>query len=269
MPYNDWKGQRGVIAPLLFYMQRTLLIDAGNTRMKTAILENGHIESIQAVPYGNLSPHQVFKQVLTQHHSSQCVVMVQVLGDDFAQVAKTLCHELNLPLHLVVSEKSAYGVEIAYDMPERYGADRFVGIVSAHALYPQAICIVIDCGTAITIDVVNQAGQHQGGLIYPGIQLCRQSLLQGAKGIGDEAFTVLEDDLLADDTQTAVANGCFYGAVGAIETFCERIRKQTQGTLKCLICGGDGKLLSTYLPETFILREGLLFEGLKAIANKI
>jgi type III pantothenate kinase len=250
-------------------MQQMLLIDAGNTRIKTAVLDDGHIGEIQAVSYDDLSPEQGFKQLLAQYHAIKAIVMVHVLGDDFAQMANTVCNALNVSLHIVVSEKAAHGVSITYEAPEHYGADRFVGIVAAHALYPQATCVVIDCGTAITVDVVNQRGEHQGGVIYPGIQLCQQSLSRGAKGIRADAFTTLNNDLLANDTQTAVVNGCVYGAIGAIEGFCEKIHKQHSGECKYLICGGDAQLLSTHLSARFILREGLLFDGLNTIANNI
>jgi type III pantothenate kinase len=244
-----------------------LLIDAGNTRMKTAMLDAGHIQPTQAIAYGSETPLSVFKQALNRYSSIDRIIMVHVLGGIFAHSIEALCHDLSVPLQLIASEQSAYGVTIAYASPKRYGADRFVGLVAAHALYPQETCIVIDCGTAITLDVVDAEGKHHGGLIYPGIQLCGQSLSQGAKGVSGEAYTVSEHNLLADNTQTAVANACFYGAIAVIEAFCQRIQMQFQAPVKCLLCGGDAKRFISYLPETFVLRENLLFEGLKVIAE--
>ena len=75
---------------------------------------------------------------------------------------------------LAKPEAFAYGVTNAYAQPEKLGIDRWLGMIACYNLYSSGFCLA-GCGTAITVDVVDSTGQHQGGLISPGLLLMKES----------------------------------------------------------------------------------------------
>jgi len=252
-------------------MPPVLLLDAGNTRLKYSLYQDAQLDPLQALDYADASPLAVFQSLLLQYPSHVPVFIVQVLGEAFAQAVQAWCKQQQRQLHLIETQAEAYGVTIAYDNPKHYGADRFVGIVAAHQYRPDKICMLIDCGTAVTIDVVDQSGMHLGGAIFSGVRLCRQSLLQGTGGLSHasiDASNAVDMSTLATDTSTAIRNGCVQALVGAIKQWHDLMESRFGDELLCVLCGGDAENLSGFLSDKFLTRESILLEGVAYIARQ-
>ena len=118
-------------------------------------------------------------------------------------------------------------------------------MIAAYHHYGGPVCIV-DCGTAITVDVVDAAGQHQGGLIAPGANVLKKSLLEGT---ADIRMTSADDGqrltLLASGTQAAVNNGAYYMCSAMIDRVIADIVARFGENTVLVMTGGDaGNLLS-------------------------
>lgn len=252
-------------------MPPILLLDAGNTRLKYSSYQNEQLSGLKAVDYAGASPLTTFQSLLLEYPSEMPVFMVQVLGESFAQAARAWCQQQGRYLHLVETQSEAYGVKIAYDNPKHYGADRFVGIVAAHHYHPNKVCMLVDCGTAVTIDVVDSLGKHLGGAIFSGVQLCQQSLLQGTKGLSHALandMNVSDVSALATDTSTAVQHGCVQALVGGIKQWYDLMSHRFGDELFCILCGGDAENLSRFLSDKFLTKESILLEGVAFIARQ-
>jgi type III pantothenate kinase len=246
---------------------KTLLIDAGNSRLKWAEASASGFDTFQFISYANQSPVEACRQLLEQFNSQLSIVLVHVLGVAFENQVQQLCCEAECQL-LSVHSENAYGVSLAYSSPKAYGADRFVGIVAAHSLYPEQTCIVVDCGTAITVDTITSDGEHLGGLIFPGLNLSYQSLLTDTKAIQASLESRdLSTGYFAKDTRSAVYSGCFYAAVGAIEGICRGIQQELTINPHIILTGGDADRLSARLSGQFSVNKSLIFEGLYQIAR--
>src|SRR5690606_2659551 len=92
----------------------------------------------------------------------------------------------SVPIEAVSARPEGFGVINAYAAPERLGADRWLALIAARRIEPGAVCVV-DCGTAITIDVMHADGVHLGGLIMPGLGFTRRMLVEAAHGISIES----------------------------------------------------------------------------------
>jgi len=268
-------------------VKKTLLIDAGNSSLKWALLE-AHpptftaclLSEMHSVLYADKSHTEIFKDVLSMQKTSDidAVVMVSVLGDDFSRSSKELCAQYSLGLTRVESTTQLAGITVAYDEPIKLGTDRLVAMIASHHLANNQACIVVDAGTATTIDAVDAQGQHLGGLILSGLDLCSQSLLKNTELLishssGKSNKQPFEPKLFSNDTKQAIASGSLFGLAGAIDTICLNMEKEIKNKsmdsiiIKKFICGGSANEMIPYLKTDFTFVKDLVIQGLKVIST--
>jgi len=259
-----------------------LLIDAGNSSMKWALLDtslnSGKLSKMHSCVYKNCTPLDTFKDLFEQQlKKSEIdeVVMVSVLGEDFIAAAKKHSQDAKLKFINAKSSVQLAGVTSAYSEPRKLGADRLVAMIAAYHLETSQVSIVVDAGTATTIDAVDAQGQHLGGLILPGLDLCSQSLLEKTEMLAtfNESKRKDEPNIFSTNTKQAIASGSLFGLVGAIKNIClvmeKEIRKNNSTmVIKKIICGGSASKLLPYLPKEFKHHDNLLMQGLKVISEQ-
>lgn len=223
-----------------------MLLDIGNTAVKWAIQEQGKFTERGHFVYRDGDFAGRAGKAWGELPEQQAAVAANVAGADM-QAAVTGWAEENwhvTPEFIRVTAQAA-GVTNAYSEPEALGVDRWAAIIAAYHHYGGPVCIV-DCGTAITVDVVDATGQHQGGLIAPGIDVLKQSLLEDTAGI---RMTPADDSqrltLLASGTQAAVYNGTYYICSAMIDRVIADIVARFGENIVLVMTGGDaGNLLS-------------------------
>lgn len=244
----------------------TLLIDMGNSRLKSARYHDGVFSNFESNTYLGRSAIECFKSFLVAQSELACVAVVSVLGDEFYRDVSSYCEQQNISLCWAASSLQAHGVENSYLIPERLGSDRFVALVGARQLFPMQYCIVIDCGTAVTMDAMTDSGVFCGGVIIPGLQLWGDSLTSRATQL--KAYKLNHPAVFAKDTAQAIGSGSLYGLVGAIEGLCQRMEGQLQqdaGTdvaVIRLLCGGDASLVAEHSSLSFEVLPHLVLTGL-------
>lgn len=132
-------------------------------------------------------------------------------------------------------------VEVRVDQPERVGIDRLLAAVAANRLRrDDRAAIVIDVGTAITIDLVASDGGFEGGAILPGIRMASRAMHQETDALPDVAMHHLDDspDAVGKSTEAALRAGLFWGAVGAIREIVARQRDRLTEPPQLLLTGG-------------------------------
>ncbi len=238
---------------------KTLVIDVGNTRIKwgfgvaSTLLEQGVFTtqtSLDADCQNHWNTITAPQRVLISCVSDQTIV---------ADLSLWCRERWQVPVSVAQSSALRGKVKSSYPKPANLGVDRWIGLIAAHHLYPGDACI-IDCGTAITIDLIDQHGQHLGGMIAPGLQLMHQALTQNTQQI-DVTHTD-SDHLLANNTTDAVSNGVFMSAVGLIESSVKRIEQQLGHCPQIIVTGGDGKRLMTDTQISHHFEPSLLLKGL-------
>ncbi len=251
--------------------KKTLLVDIGNTRLKWTILQEGQRSEQQAIPYPSEAQlDQVALDIISGLLASQKVqrvTLVQVLGNNFAEQLIPLCQLNSCDLTLVQSAVNTYGIKLAYPDPAQFGADRLVGLAAARALADGGAAIIIDCGTAVTIDALLADGTHAGGLITPGLRLLGDALIQRtqAKHMNQSLFD--GPQIFAKNTAAAIGSGCLFSLAASIEGICQRMQQQMTTTPLKIICGGDAARVHPLLQGDFRLRPTALMDGLQAIAE--
>ncbi|MGB1292791.1 MAG: type III pantothenate kinase [Pseudoalteromonas sp.] len=220
-----------------------LLIDVGNTALKAAHYDGDNISpcDLSALPW-----QQVTEVVYA------CVGKSEQLGALLAQAAT-----LNIPCYEAVVSKQLKNLHCAYEHYQNLGIDRWLAIIAAYMLWPKQDCVIVDTGTATTIDVLDAGGQHRGGWIIPGIDLMTRSLTQNTQRVFDDEATQFSNEL-GINTPNGLKNGALVATIGAVEQAKLHLSNKNP---HLIFAGGYGKLLQAQFP-TAVFAPQLVMHGL-------
>ncbi len=238
-----------------------LLVDIGNTRFKWGLACNGNIITTGVL----LNTHISFPVLVDAWQglsSPQSVAISCVNSPQTTGLVSSVAAFLwpNSPVILAQSAVFQCGVRNAYGQSEKLGVDRWLALIAVHNGYHQAACIV-DCGTAITVDLIDGTGHHQGGVISPGLMLMRQSLSSGTHQLplAGQDYTFG----LANNTEAAIYSGTLSAACGLIE------RVVAQHAVPLILTGGDARLIATQLVCPAIIDDNLVLRGLIYVSDAV
>lgn len=165
---------------------------------------------------------------------------------------------------LVVGSAIRTGMPIRMDNPREVGADRLVNAVAAYARY-QGACVVVDFGTAITYDVVSEAGEYLGGIITPGAEISIDALYERAAKL-PKVELAEPRALIGKSTVEAIRSGIAYGYAGQVEGIVRRLRGELGPDFKVILTGGLAHVVVPFIRETIDEVDDLLtLTGLRLI----
>jgi len=144
---------------------------------------------------------------------------------------------------VIVGEKGVkLGTRALVDRPEEVGADRLVNTLAAHDRYKGPL-IVIDFGTATTLDVVDADGNYRGGVIAPGINLSLTALHMAAAKLPSVRISRTER-VIGTDTVSCMQSGIYWGYVGLVEGLVGRIKTEFGAPMRTIGTGGLAPLFA-------------------------
>lgn len=243
-----------------------LLLDIGNTALHAAHADAAGLHPLANIVHRECGLAAALDQLKFVQPPSSLWVACVTSPESRAVVEAWSQSRLRRPANFVTSTASACGVHNAYAEPARLGVDRWLSVIAAFRELKGgtgAACAV-GAGTALTVDVVTAGGQHQGGLIAPGLATQRRSIW------GDTQVRARHDAeglrWLGRDTEEAVAYGTLHGVLGLIERLRTVIEREYPAP-KFLLSGGDAPLLLPRLQGSWNHRPHLVLEGLARIAG--
>ena len=241
-------------------MTSTCLLDLGNTRYKWIAAADLAAAEPRKQPYASDDPAaRLCAEVLARSDCRRWVI-ASVREEAFNQAVAAAFKARGIIDIEFVTIPARPPFALAYQDQQQFGIDRYLNLLAARQRYPLPL-IVIDAGTAVTIDVLDQAGDHLGGVIFPGLALLRRSLGQGTDLIAaSEAMPV---KLLGDSTASCVSGGAWYGFHGALHGIVDAMRQTLGGRATIAATGGDaGAVAAAFPAEAPAIDSRLLFEGL-------
>ena len=247
----------------------TLLVDIGNSRLKWARSKAGKLEAGQSIVHADGDLPAQLDAAWGALGAPRRVLACSVAGEHVdQQLVQWVQAHWQVPMAFVLSGRRACGVVNAYQQPNRLGADRWAALVAARISGKGPACI-IDCGTAVTVDLLAEDGRHLGGLIAPGLELAQSSLSAGTGriGIGSEPKADGRVSVFARSTRDAVAGGSLYQLIAFIDRVCSDLQLQYGDGLRCLITGGDAPAIMPLLGHTLEHRPQLVFEGMAELVR--
>lgn len=240
-----------------------LLIDIGNTCLKWGLDEEGMFTFGGRHNYASGLDETLFENL--PDDTVPEAAFISCVGHD--EVKRQLCELLQarwgLAPSLLQSVARECGVSNAYPQPATLGSDRWAAMIAAFAQIKGPVC-VIDCGTAVTLDVVNQAGVHLGGLIVPGYGLMQTCLQQGTHMTFRHEPAEAQAWQLGRTSEQCIQQGAGQAISGMVSKTIDRLQAENSG-LELLLTGGDAELLQNQLDCIATIEEHLVLKGLGII----
>lgn len=229
-----------------------LLVDIGNSRTKAVLHQAGTLIS--------LNGHQA---EFLQSYTINAVFCASVAAAERIEQVRQESGLLGQNWCLIRSEAEKNGVKNKYQQPALLGVDRWLAMLGARKLYPAEDLLVIDAGTALTLDWLRADGQHLGGWIIPGFHLQQKAVIGHTAKVFNNSMQNAEV-AIGTDTSTCLQNGCLTAAVAVVKQ-----AVQMQQVQKIVLTGGDAPLLMPYLQgEQCELDPLLIFRGLSLYIDK-
>lgn len=237
----------------------TLAIDIGNTSVKLACFKNDNIIKFYKVDDESEAEDALLK-LLPLNPKYAIVSSVKKQDSSFFKTLK------NVDLELInFNEKLKIPIENKYETPKTLGKDRLANAISAFKIYKNTPCLVIDAGTCIKYDFINQFGEYIGGSISPGLNMRYRALHKFT-----DALPMLEAVesfyLIGKNTQESIHSGVLNGAIAEVKGIIEQYQ-MTQKNLKVVLTGGDYLLFERNLKISIFADPYFTLKGLNEVVK--
>jgi type III pantothenate kinase len=243
----------------------SLLLDIGNSRLKWGVLDDGAIRRTGHISRDTIRDQGLAALTSRLPRRADSVFASNVAGNNFAtRLSGVLGLHCGCDLRFARTVKSACGVTNSYAQPRRMGVDRWVAMIGAWSEV-QAECLVVDAGTAVTIDALDMHGQHLGGQILPGVTLMAEAFASRTSDLPNVRHKMVKQasgmQIFASNTGGAIAQGALNSVVGAIER-AVRVLVSEGSDPTIVLTGGDGARILKSLSEEPLHRPHLVLQGL-------
>lgn len=239
-----------------------LLVDAGNSAVKWVSHHEIGMQQMKTAYYADNISEQFFIELWQTIERPGQVMVSCVANDTTWQAMQAAILSLwNIKAHRVVADEKGHGILNAYDNVESMGSDRWCAMIAAYSMAKGA-CMVVSAGSALTVDIINQQGQHLGGYIVPGLSMMRQGLASNTakvKPLADDELPVSLSP--GDSTAACVESGIHLTAISLIEAVYEK-QSQVEQPLHCYFSGGNAKVLAGLVNINVDIVPDLVLRGL-------
>ena len=248
-----------------------LAIDVGNTNLVLALGdEGGAIESRWRIETAEITGADACEEALRATLGDAMsrtgdAIIASVVPDVTPRLEAAIKAITGTPPVIVGAPDVDLGIAVNIDIPAQAGADRLVNAVGAKA-HHHLPAILLDFGTATTLDLVAEDGTYEGGIIAPGVALSIEALERAAAQLPRLELRSFGADLpvLGKNTVAAMETGVLWGYVGMIEGLLRRLRDEQGGTspLPAIATGGLAGLFAEHLPDIDAVDPDLTIRGL-------
>lgn len=234
-----------------------LLIDAGNSRIKWVLVEGDvwqRQDKLENAQVGTL------RKTFTGLPPPDKVLVSNVAGEHMMQQLRTACAAWLCPVEFITAKVEQCGVHNTYQHAAQLGSDRWAALIAARQQH--LACLVVDCGTATTVDALSINGEFLGGLILPGIDMMRRSLADGSARLEENGGGWQQ---FPRNTADAIFSGAVQATVGAIRLQFEALAARSDA--RCLLSGGAADYVHLHLKLPLVRDDNLVLRGLQIIGQ--
>ena len=238
-----------------------LVVDAGNSRLKWGLHDGQDWLRREAVDNADIArlAHD-WEKIATP----QKIVVCNVAGPEVKAALDRLLQRWQAAPYWLVSQTRQCGVTSGYVEPAQLGPDRWAALIAAYHLVKGA-CLVVNAGTAVTVDALTKEGVFLGGLILPGLELMRAALSTGTAGVRAEKGCL---EKFPTNTADAVYSGAVQAIAGAVERMAYELEQAENEECALVLSGGSAGDLPPLLNRPVMLVDNLVLEGLVMIARE-
>jgi len=242
----------------------TLYLDVGNTALKWRLYDEAGVPA-----QGDAVHQRDWAEVVRQLRalgSPSCIEVASVAGVEAdVHLAELLQASFSVSPRFYYSQQADAGVVNGYAEPSRLGVDRWLAVIETW--HRSGASIVVDCGSALTLDAVTAQGRHTGGYIVPGLSMMLRSLVSGTGSIRLPDRDVATDMSPGCSTAEGVLNGILRMSVAFIADSVVALREGVKDTCPVYLTGGDAGRILPHLPFSAELAPDLVLDGLERVTR--
>ena len=250
-----------------------LAIDIGNTNIVLGLYQGKKLIThwrLATQAERTADEYGVILTQLVEHGGFRCeqisAIAVSCVVPPMLTTAQELAARFFDREPLIVGPGIKTGMPILYENPKDVGADRIVNGIAAFDKYRDG-CIVVDFGTATTIDLISSKGEYVGGAIAPGLSISLEALVQRASKL-PRIEIVKPKEVVGRNTVNSIQAGIFYGYVGLVDGLVKRIQKEQNIQVMVVATGGLAPLVASECATIHEVDEFLTLDGLRIIHER-
>lgn len=234
-----------------------LIVDVGNSFIKVAVFKADKV-----IEVAQTAESDFLKKIsnIFENHPSIAKIMVSSVG----KLSDAYIEGLSVfaPV-LILNKNSKLPFKNEYATPKTLGVDRIALVAAAFYTYPQKNCLIIDAGTCITYDFLDEKGVYKGGAISPGIRMRYKAMHAfTAKLPLIDSFEL--ENFIGNSTETCMISGVINGTISEIEATILQYQRKFKD-LTVILTGGDSHFLSKRLKSSIFAHPNFLMEGVNYI----
>jgi type III pantothenate kinase len=230
-----------------------LVIDSGNTRIKTGLFKDSQLLAQRS--FQNLDDLLDFLSNKTIDHA--------IVSSVALSPQEILRHLMIRGKKIILTAQLPLPIAVDYATPETLGVDRIAAACGAWEFYPNENALVIDAGTCINYEVIENTGTYRGGAISPGISMRFEAMHTFTKRL--PLIKPVENiQLTGNSTDTCMQSGVMHGVLAEVNGMIEKFG-QDYSNLKVILCGGDYAFFENKLKPPIFVAPELVLCGLNRI----
>jgi type III pantothenate kinase len=237
-----------------------IAVDVGNSRMKWGLFIFGRPALVALLP---LADEDAWDRQLHAWLPDAAVnwAVASVNRDDSEPFVSWILRR-EFPSPVVLDDPSVLPLRVELDRPQGVGIDRLLNAVAVNERRPpRAPAVIVDAGSAITVDAISADGAFLGGTIAIGLALAARGLHEFTYWLPHLTVNAAPP-AVGKSTAEAMQSGLFWGAVGAIKELIARVAATLPGEPLVYLTGGDGELLAPHLERQVELVPELTLHGI-------
>lgn len=239
-----------------------LAVDVGNTNIHNGIFKGRALRKTFQIPtYAKDVKSQYARKLRPYLDKIERIIIVSVAPRALREVEAILRRLCGRKI-LVVGRDVNAGVRNRYKNPRQVGQDRLVNAGTAYELFGGA-SVVVDFGTAITIDFINKEKEYLGGVIVPGVEISLKALSERAALLPKVNLRKPGTaGVLAKETRQSMINGAVYGFSSLCDGIVRKLKKRYRGRCRVIATGGMSRLIGRYCETVDKIDPDLTLKGL-------
>lgn len=254
-----------------------IVLDIGNTNVMMSVFRDESLLNIWRFP---THPEKLFAGYETLAHNMLITVskglnnfhggiISSVVPDKVPVWIKILKKYIKNP-PLVVDHTLDMGITVGTEFPDKVGCDRIVNAAYAHAIFKKS-AIIVDMGTATTIDFITENGIFEGGLICPGLSIWADALHHKTAQL-PKIKIEKPKNIIGKNTEESIQSGIFFGYIGMVDSLIKKLKEKVElvsGKSPLIIAtGGWSHILAGEIASINHIIEDLTLQGLRLIYER-
>jgi len=232
-------------------IQKTVLaVDIGNTRTHIAVVDTEKLSSIDRKDFYNAKFDETFSDTIKKIYLNHQINRVNITSgvNELAVKTKELCKNIGIDNIHIVKAHDSLSIKLIYENPEKLGSDRICNALACSALFKNESCVVMSCGTAVTMDYLHKGEIFEGGVIFAGSATHATALHKQTDALphitfDDRTASSPKPHIPADSTKKCITAGVLYATAGAIDRCIEEYKNIYGNNIRLIATGGGWELI--------------------------